>query len=174
MNVVWMRRTLPLCATLLFAVLSVPAVHAVSFTATLSGAKEVPANASTSSGTTVVNVDPATNTITWSTTTSIPLSSVTGHHIHQGVAGVNGPVVVNFASAYSGSVVNATIAPQILSNPAGFYVNLHTAAFPGGEIRGQLVADPLITPTLSPPVLIMLALMLAGFAAFLFRRNARA
>ncbi len=174
MNAVSMRRALPLCATLLFAVLSVSVVQAVSFTATLTGAKEVPANASTNTGTTVVNVDPATSTITWSTTTSIPQTSVTGHHIHQQVAGVNGAVVVNFGGIYSGSVVSTTFAPLILANPAGFYVNVHTALFPGGEIRGQLVADPIITPTLSMPVLITLALMLAGFAAFLFRRNARA
>lgn len=173
MNVVWIRRALPACTAMLFAVLAISAVHAVSFTATLSGANEVPPNASTNTGTTVVNIDPATSTISWVTTSSIPVGSVTAHHVHQQVAGVNGGVVINFASAYSGSIVNTTVAPQIIANPRGFYVNLHTAAFGGGELRGQLVADPVITPTVSTPVLIALALMLAGFAGFLLRRNVR-
>lgn len=173
MNVFWMRRSLSVCVATLFAVVSASVVHAVAFTATLNGSNEVPPNASTNVGTTVVDVDPSSSTISWRTTSSVPLASVTGHHIHQGVAGVNGPIVVNFGGAYSGSVVNTTVAPQILANPTSFYVNLHTRAFPGGEIRGQLFADPIITPTLSTPVLMVLALALAGFAAFLFRRNAR-
>lgn len=109
-----MRRALTVCATILFATVCVSVVHAVSFTATLSGVNEVPANASTNVGATVVNVDPASSTISWTTTTTIPLASATGHHIHQQVAGVNGPVVVSFEVAYSGSVVNTTVAPQIL------------------------------------------------------------
>lgn len=168
-----MRRALHVCVTVLFAALSVSIVHAVTFTSTLSGSNEATPNASTSVGTTVVNVDPASSTISWTTTSSIPLASVTGHHLHQAVAGLNGPVVVNFASAYSGSVVNTAVAPLILANPAGFYVNLHTSAFPGGEIRGQLVADPVSTPALSTPLIVMLALALAGFAALRFGRNAR-
>ena len=173
MNVFSMRRSLSVCVATLFAVLSASVVHGVGFTATVNGGNEVPPNASTNVGTTRVNVDPASSTISWVTTSSVPLASVTGHHIHQGVAGFNGPVVVNFSGAYSGSVVNTTVAPQILASPTSFYVNLHTGAFPGGEIRAQLFADPIITPTLSTPVLIALALALAGFAAFLFRRNAR-
>jgi uncharacterized membrane protein (DUF485 family) len=171
MNVVSMRRALTACVTILFATVYVSVVHAVSFTATLRGANEVPPNASTNSGTTVVNIDPASSTISWTTTTTIPVA--TGHHIHQQVAGVNGPVRIDFAAAYSGSVVNTTYASQILANPAGFYVNLHTSAFPGGELRGQLVADPITTPTLSTPVLIALALALAGLTAFGIGRNAR-
>ena len=86
MSVFSMRRGLTACVTILFATVYVSVVHAVSFTATLRGANEVPPNASTNSGTTVVNVDPASSTISWTTTTTIPLA--TGHHIHQRVAGV--------------------------------------------------------------------------------------
>lgn len=178
MSATWMRsakRMSSMLAVGLFAVLSVSAAHAVSLTATLNGSNEVPANASLNTGTTLVNVEPATGVLTWSTSTSVPVSAVTGHHIHQGGAGVNGPVVVNFGGAYNGSVtISTTLAAQIATQPRSFYVNLHTAAFPGGEIRGQLVADPVSTPTVSTPVLVALALMLAGFAAFLFRRNGRA
>lgn len=179
MSAIWMRRANAIYSIFvvgLFAVLSVSAAQAVNLTATLSGSKEVPANTSVNTGTTVVNVEPASGVLTWSTSTTIPVGSVTGHHIHSGGVGFNGPVVVSFGGAYNGSTtISTTLAAQIATQPGSFYVNLHTAfPFGGGEIRGQLVADPVITPTLSTPVLIMLALMLAGFAGFLLRRNGRA
>lgn len=177
MNATWIRRgnaSLALCAVGLFAVLSVSAVQAVALTAKLSGGQEVPANASLSTGTTVVNVDPGTGVLSWSTTSSLPVASATGHHIHQAAAGANGLVVVNFFGAYSGTTtISTALAGQIAFNPAGFYVNLHTAAFPGGEIRGQLVADPVITPTLSTTMLIALGLAVLAFGAMVFRRKNR-
>ena len=131
-------------ATFLFAVMSVSVAHAVSFTADLKGASEVPPVASANNGTTKIKINPATGLIAWTTTSTIPIASVTGHHIHQAIAGANGGVVVGFGTAYSGSTINATIASAIIANPANFYVNLHTAAFPGGEIRGQIAADPVL------------------------------
>ncbi|HEU4426393.1 MAG TPA: CHRD domain-containing protein [Pilimelia sp.] len=73
----------------------------------------------------------------------------TAAHIHTGVFGVNGPVAVGFFSAPGGlpanftavsGVVNAAapLVAQINSQPGNYYVNLHTADFPGGAIRGQL------------------------------------
>jgi CHRD domain len=69
-------------------------------------------------------------------------------HIHEGQAGVNGGVKVPLfgtampatvtAAAGSLSVTDAKLAQDIRTNPAGFYVNLHTAEFPGGAVRGQL------------------------------------
>lgn len=64
-------------------------------------------------------------------------------HIHKGPAGVNGPVFVDFTSGISGTSVSKCVtdmakATEILAAPAGFYVNMHNADFPGGAIRGQL------------------------------------
>ena len=69
-------------------------------------------------------------------------------HIHEGQAGVNGGVKVPLfatampatvsATAGTLSVTDAKLAQDIRTNPAGFYVNLHTAEFPGGAVRGQL------------------------------------
>jgi hypothetical protein len=78
-------------------------------------------------------------------------------HIHSGVAGVNGPVVVLFFDvpepagsppAALPDTINAAAgciggqSPALLSDirrhPSAYYVNIHTAAFPGGAIRGQL------------------------------------
>ena len=71
-------------------------------------------------------------------------------HIHRGVAGQNGPVVVDFTSLLpatglpSGplgcvSVDNRQLLKEILLRPGNFYLNAHNADFMGGALRGQLV-----------------------------------
>ncbi len=81
--------------------------------------------------------------------------TLTGLHIHRGAAGVNGPVTINSGLASTPDTTgragvnlqgqiradNAaalSTANDMLTDPAGFYVNLHTTDFPGGVIRGQL------------------------------------
>jgi CHRD domain len=65
-------------------------------------------------------------------------------HIHHGVAGAAGPVVIplttpNATGASSGCATAArSLVKAILAAPATFYVNVHTAEYPGGAIRGQL------------------------------------
>jgi hypothetical protein len=65
-------------------------------------------------------------------------------HIHRGAAGVNGPVVVPFqapgATGNSDGCVTAAgpLIDEIIANPAGFYVNVHTTEHPAGAIRAQL------------------------------------
>lgn len=72
---------------------------------------------------------------------------ITGLHIHEGVAGANGGVRVDFLGAgntapASGAArcVNSTPAQAtaIADNPAGFYVNAHNSTFPSGALRAQL------------------------------------
>ncbi|MEU1627809.1 CHRD domain-containing protein [Streptomyces sp. NPDC020096] len=69
-------------------------------------------------------------------------------HIHAGARGVNGPVKVAFfeqtlpgsLNAVTGSVTvkDAKLLKDITAHPGDFYVNVHTAQFPGGAVRGQL------------------------------------
>ena len=63
-------------------------------------------------------------------------------HIHDGAAGVPGPIVVNLTTALNGGprCVNAdpAVLRQVRRNPAEFYCNIHNGAFPNGAIRGQL------------------------------------
>jgi CHRD domain len=63
-------------------------------------------------------------------------------HIHLGVAGSNGPVVVDFpitGNMSSGEVdVDPELIKAIRQNPSGYYVNVHNASYPSGAIRGQL------------------------------------
>jgi hypothetical protein len=68
-------------------------------------------------------------------------------HIHENVAGKNGPIVVPLTAPTTGnpgtssgcvSGISAALLGRIRSNPTGFYVNVHTTAFSGGAVRGQL------------------------------------
>jgi hypothetical protein len=71
----------------------------------------------------------------------------TASHIHRGAAGKTGDIVVNFfaedsalaASNKSGCVqADSEVVAAIAANPSNYYVNVHSADFPKGEIRGQL------------------------------------
>jgi hypothetical protein len=72
------------------------------------------------------------------------IAPATMAHIHRGVAGENGPVVVDFDppddgfSAACVDDVGAELAAEIAGDPSGFYVNVHNEDFPGGAVRGQL------------------------------------
>ena len=65
-------------------------------------------------------------------------------HIHKGGSGVNGPVVVPFnapgadGNSSGCAASTADIVNDILGNPPGFYVNVHTKEHPAGAIRAQL------------------------------------
>lgn len=112
----------------------------VTFNATLSGASEVPANASTATGTATLNYNKTTKIFTLNLSYS-GLTPTMGH-IHVGAVGVSGPVVFPFDNlmspySYTSTALTATQETDLLAN--NYYVNLHTTAFPAGEIRGQLV-----------------------------------
>jgi hypothetical protein len=69
-------------------------------------------------------------------------------HIHLAPVGVNGPIVVplaplNAQGKSSGCVANvdAALAANIAAHPEQYYVNVHTTANPGGDIRGQLKSE---------------------------------
>lgn len=109
----------------------------VNFTVALSGANEVGGGDPDGFGTALLTLDSVTNQISWNITVG-NLDTFTLDHIHQGAAGVNGPVVIDFSSTLiGGPIVDADVA-NVLANPAGYYVNVHTNTFPGGAIRGQV------------------------------------
>ncbi len=72
------------------------------------------------------------------------IGSPTAAHIQRGAPGVAGPVVVDCQPAFAdgmgvgSATVDSSLASELLTNPAMFYFNLHTAEFAGGALRGQL------------------------------------
>ena len=97
-------------------------------------------------------------TIIFPTTTSLCFGivvdnlapAITGAHIHRGVSGINGGIVVVLSppsapaggnpGASSGCVagLSSALVAAIRAAPTSFYVNVHDGAFVGGAIRGQL------------------------------------
>jgi hypothetical protein len=69
------------------------------------------------------------------------IEPVIAQHIHRGVAGTNGDVVVDFDGQSRGCRdIKAGLAAEIAADPSGFYGNMHTESFRAGAIRGQLKA----------------------------------
>jgi CHRD domain len=112
----------------------------VTFKATLSGASEVPANVSAATGTATLIFN--TTTKIFSLTVTHSIATPTNGHIHKAAAGASGGVIFPFSSfispiAYTSVALDATQEADLNANL--YYVNIHTAAFPGGEVRGQLI-----------------------------------
>jgi CHRD domain len=125
---------------------------AVTFATTMTGAAEVPVAGSVDgSGLAAITVN-GTN-VTFSVQVK-GISSPVAAHIHEAAAGAPGGVVISFNAPVftngfaSGTVPgDAAVVARLLANPAGFYVNVHTAEFPGGALRGQLGASTQQTAT---------------------------
>lgn len=114
-----------------------------TYEATLSGAQEVPPATSQGRGTAEVQYNSETRTITWKVNYSGLSGPLTGAHIHGPAAtGANAGIVVPFTGNVNAPPIQgqATLTPTQFGDLAAglWYVNLHTAQNPGGEIRGQL------------------------------------
>ena len=130
--------TLALGAAVAFA----GSANAEKLKATLDGKSEVPANTSAGTGTADIDYDPATKKLSWKLTYSGLSGPATAAHFHGPAevgknAGVMVPIPGIATSPVEGS---ATLTDAQASDlQAGkLYVNIHTAANPGGEIRGQV------------------------------------
>jgi hypothetical protein len=120
---------------------STPTPVIVSFNAILNGTSEVPPNNTT--------MATGTATLSYNKTTKIFILYVTysgltptDGHVHVGAVGVDGPVVFPLTSLtspinFTSRALTTAEETDLLANL--YYVNLHTTAFPGGEIRGQLI-----------------------------------
>ena len=94
-------------------------------------------------GNATVVVDPPKGTACYIMNVS-GLQDITAAHIHKGGPGENGAPVVPLAAPQGGTSggcvpVTAEVSAALLANPGGYYVNVHTRAFPAGAIRGQLM-----------------------------------
>ena len=120
-----------------------------AYKATLSGTTEVPPTTSSGTGTATVTYDSSTKMVTWEGDFSGLSGPATAAHIHgPAEAGKNAGVIVPlsqkdvpFTSPFTGSATLAddkAAALEAALSAGQAYVNVHTAANPGGEVRGQL------------------------------------
>lgn len=122
-----------------------PKANVTMLGATLSGAQEVPPNARTGTGVADIRYNRDTGMVSWTVTYSGLSGPVTGAHIHGPAGpGANAGIVVPFTPGPSPITGEAKVTPtQSGDLLAGlWYVNLHTAAHPPGEIRGQIRLKP--------------------------------
>ncbi len=134
------RVTSVLVSSALALVATFSAMAAMSETLTLAGSHEVPAVTTSASGTANVTIGADHSVKATVTTTGM---TPTASHIHMAAAGANGPVIVPFTKSGDNTFTAAPDAKlteeQYAAYKAGhLYVNVHSAAHPGGEIRAQL------------------------------------
>jgi hypothetical protein len=117
-----------------------------TFKADLKGSSEVPPNTTSGTGSVTATYDPATKELTWSGTFSGLTGPAMAAHFHgPAEVGKNAGVQIwisekgkPFDSPFKGSAKLTDAQASDLMN-GQWYVNIHTKANAGGEIRGQLV-----------------------------------
>jgi hypothetical protein len=125
------------------APVTVSVLNSPTIDVTVSSAEVFPRTNSVATGTGQVTF----NLITGAVSGGVTLTGITATmaHIHNGIAGTNGPIIINFVQsgtdpnrwdAEAGSTLTADQVNALLAGQ--LYVNVHTAAFPDGEIRGQI------------------------------------
>jgi mono/diheme cytochrome c family protein len=132
--------------------------ESATHTATLTGAEEVPPVQTTASGNAWVLFDPQTNTLSWTVEFSGLSGPATGAHFHGpadvgATAGVVVSLVADPAAGFASPIQGtATITAEQAAQFTGgmWYVNVHTAANPAGEIRGQVVVKAAAAGGLAP------------------------
>ncbi len=137
---------------LIAALMMVAAVPAAAggrpLTAELNGPNEMTPGDPDGTGTMHLTLNQGQGEICWDLDVS-DIESPTRAHIHSGVAGVNGPVVVFFFDlvipdpipvAFDGCVdgIDEGLIKDIRQNPGDYYINIHNTEYPAGAIRGQL------------------------------------
>jgi hypothetical protein len=120
------------------------AAAAGTMTANLSAAQEVPPVNSQGRGDAQMMLDPSSKQLRWTVNYTGLSGPATAAHIHTGASGANGPVAINLSPGSppqnpitgTATLTDAQMQ-QLMSGQA--YVNVHTQANPGGEVRGQVM-----------------------------------
>jgi len=117
----------------------------VDMEAALTAAKEVPPKASSGEGYAFMSYNEATRALSWKVYYSGLTGPATAAHIHGPAAPTaNAGVAINLGAAGSSPIVGSATLTEAQANDlaAGkWYINVHTQANPGGEIRGQVMPD---------------------------------
>lgn len=130
------------------------AANAQPFNFVVQPQQEVPPNNTNAAGSAQLLYNDAANTFNLDAQVfGIDIATITGFHIHNAPAGSNGPIVIALDQlggtwVPSGQGIRLTMnnvsignfEPQLFSG--NLYFNVHTQAFPGGQIRGQIIPEP--------------------------------
>lgn len=114
------------------------------FIAYQNGGQENPPVATAATGSGAVSINAAGTQALVSASWAGLSGNATAGHVHSARSGVNGPIICNLAppAAATGAVVDRlctlSAAQATALRTAQLYINIHTAASPGGEIRGQI------------------------------------
>ncbi len=114
-----------------------------TYKTTLTGANEVGGGDPDGYGRAEISVTDGFGQVCWEIKDVTGIDPPTAAHIHYGRAGTNGPPVFTLTKSNEGRWQGCKDAKEwtqnrLQGNPADFYVNVHTAAYPNGAIRGQL------------------------------------
>ena len=137
----------------------------------MDGSQETPPNASPATGTVTGTYDDVGNILSITTMASGFVAPVSAAHIHKAPAGVAGGVIFPLTGAtgstsyFSVNLFTYTAANETDLFAGLHYVNIHSSTFPGGEIRGQLLASPVPEPAT------LVALCLGGLSMLRKRRR---
>ncbi|MGH6954170.1 MAG: CHRD domain-containing protein [Alphaproteobacteria bacterium] len=116
---------------------------AETYKAELTGANEPGGGDADGYGAAEISVSDDLDQICWDLNGVRGIGPITGAHTHKGLPGVNGPVVLTLKPANEGGIKGCTSSSEwkedaLKDNFRSFYVNVHTAQYPNGAIRGQL------------------------------------
>lgn len=114
-----------------------------TYRATLTGAQEPGGGDPDGAGSAEISISDNFGQVCYDLNNIRNIGPITGAHIHRGAPGENGPVVFTLKPANEGGYKGCSSGAEwtqdrIEHNPEAFYVNVHTAEFPNGAIRGQL------------------------------------
>jgi len=117
-----------------------------TFIVPLSAEQEVPpADAESATGEANLSIDRASGAISGSVAVSELSGQAQMAHIHTGVGGTNGDVLIGLTGNEDGSLwtvpVDSVLSAEALTalGNGELYLNVHTADNPGGELRGQII-----------------------------------
>lgn len=118
----------------------------IQITARMNGANEVPAVSTPAQGLGVFTMSLDKQNLAVNIGVTDLSGPITGIHIHEGAAGTNGPVVFNLTPFINGNRIQTTLhslstAQRTKFLNGSYYLNVHTATNPGGEVRAQLLHE---------------------------------
>jgi hypothetical protein len=141
------RITICLVATVgVLLALVAPASAAITgrlFTVNLTGAAEVNAEGvpnqgdPNGSGTATLSINPGTGEVCWTIEVE-GIDPITAAHIHSAPSTTTGSIVVHLDPDTGCTIVTRELALKIITDPTSYYVNVHSAVYPAGALRGQL------------------------------------